>query len=561
MAFNTFRNMGRLNKIVRTLIRYRFGDIVSEIKLLPLLSAVDKVIFWGRKGKGLSVAVRLRMVLEELGPTFIKLGQVASTRADVLPVEWIEEFKKLQDSVPPFSFDEVRVVVEKSLGATIGDKFSTFDEAPVASASIAQVHLATLKDGREVAVKVKRPGIDTIIESDLSVMMFIARLLRRYVPAAKRYRPIEVVKEFGRIIRSEQDLAVEGANLARFHRIFKDNPDVDVPEVYWEYSSSSVLTMARIEGVPIDEVEAIAEYGVDIKEVAVRGIAAFFEQVFEHRVFHADLHPGNIFVGPRGNIIYLDFGIVGRLDRDLARYLATMLFHLIKRDYRRMATVHREMGLISKSVDIDEFEDTLRDISEPMFGKSLEHIDVSALLMKLILTAKRFNMVLQPNLLLLQKSMVIIEGVGRQLYPGINMWEVAKPLIYKWMIKEKVSPKSVIGKGKEGAREAVMTIGDVPFKVNTILERTINEELRIGFVHHRLEVLSGEVRVAGGKISGGLVAGALFLGSLIFAAFGGGEGGGGGDLWGVPVLSLLGFAGALAITIKTFSLRSDREEE
>ncbi|MCL4874217.1 2-polyprenylphenol 6-hydroxylase [bacterium] len=548
MAKSAYRDIGRLNRIVVTLIRYGFGSLARELRVLPPFVPAIERLFISRKAQGLSAPVRIRLVLEELGPTFIKLGQIASTRADLLPPEWVEEMKKLQDMVPPVPYEDVRKAVEGALKAPIGTKFASFDPIPVASASIAQVHYAELFDGTKVAVKVKRPGIERVIESDLSVMHTIAGLLDRYVPSARRYRPHDVVAEFERVIRNEQNLAAEGVNMNRFSEMFKGDPSIQIPRVFWDYSNEDILTMERIYGTPIDEVEALRNKGLDVKEVATRGLTIFFKQVFEHGVFHADLHPGNIFVRDDGAIIYLDFGIVGRIDRDLRNYLASMLYHLVRADYYRMAVVHREMGLISDDVSLSDFEDALRDISEPIFGRTLEQIDISGLLMKLIQTAKRFNMKLQPNLLLLQKSMVIIEGVGRQLYPDVNMWEVAKPLIYRWMARERLSPGRFVEKGRERMEDILDTAFDLPVNFNTLLRRALREDLRIGFVHHRLEEVTGELERAGRRIGGGLVVAALFIGASLVAVFSRD----GTTFLGLPLLSGAGYAAGAVIGYRLF---------
>jgi len=453
--------------------------------------------------------------------------------------------------VPPVPFDEVKKVVETTLKSPIGAKFASFESSPVASASIAQVHFAELFDGSKVAVKVKRPGIESVIESDISVMHTIAGLLEKYVAASRRYRPKEVVTEFERVIRNEQDLSVEGVNITRFYNIFKDDAQVQIPQVFWDYTTEDVLTMERIYGTPIDEVETLRAKGVDIKEVAVRGIGVFFRQVFEHGIFHADLHPGNIFVRDDGAIIYLDFGIIGRLDHDLRKYLASMLYHLVRADYRRMAAVHRDMGLIGEDVSLNEFEEALRDISEPIFGRKLEDIDIPGLLMKLIQTARRFNMTLQPNLLLLQKSMVIIEGVGRQLYPDVNMWEVAKPLIFKWMTREKFSPKAVVEKGREKLDEIIETAFELPTNLNTLVRRTLREEIRIGFVHHRLETVTDELESAGRRIGGGIIVASLVMGASIVAVLSQGPG----LFAGLPGLSWAGFIVAGVMGFRLFRKR------
>lgn len=512
----------RLYAIIASLTKYGFGGLVRELHVFPMFSFFRKALM-PKAGRGLSVAERIRLVLIDLGPTFIKLGQVASTRADLLPYEWIEELKKLQDDVPPFEYSEVEKIIKRTTGATIEENYRSFDETPIASASIAQVHFAILKDGTEVAVKVRRPGIEETIDADVAVMYTVADLFIKYVPVAKRYRPLEVIREFSRVIHNELDLSVEGGNLTRFKKIFKDDEKVKVPEVYWKLTTTDILTMERIHGVPIDEVEAIEAMGYDIKEVAERGIQAFFKQVFEHGMFHGDLHPGNIFVGKQGEIIYLDLGIVGRLDRNLRRYLANMLFYLVKEDYRKMAIVHREMGLISKDVDIVHFEEALRDIAEPIFNRKLDEINISTFVMKLIMTAKKFQMKLQPDLLLLQKSMVIIEGVGRQLYPGINMWEVAKPLIYKWMIKEKASPKAILERSGESIEEIADATLSLPRQVNTTLDRLLREDLRIGFIHHKLDPLANEIDNAGKMVAYGFIVSSLILGSTIIGVFAGPE--------------------------------------
>lgn len=548
-----FKNIKRLNQILVTLIRYGFGGIAAELRIFPLFAALERVFVSKKLVKDLPIPVRIRLVLEELGPTFVKLGQIASTRADLLPPDWINEFKKLQDMVPPFPFEDARKVVEKSLNAPIPAKFATFDEVPVASASIAQVHYATLLDGTPVAVKIKRPGIERIIESDLSVMHTIAQLLEKYIPASRRYRPQEVVNEFARVITNEQNLSIEGVNINRFYNIFKNESTIQIPHVYWDYTTEDVLTMERISGTPIDETDKIKAKGLDVKKIAHNGIELFFKQVFEHGIFHGDLHPGNIFVRDDGVLIYLDFGIVGRLDRNLRKYLASILFHLVRGDYYKMALVHRDMGLIGPGVDLHEFEEAIRDISEPIFGRTLEQINISALLMKLIQTARRFDMVLQPNLLLLQKSMVIIEGVGRQLYPDVNMWEVAKPLIYRWMIRERYSPKAVIEKCREQSEEIFDSIIELPGQVHKLLDRALKNELNIGFVNRRTDEVTEEIDRASRRIAGGVITGSLILGSFVAAIFIEG----GIKLFGFPILSIAGFLLSIYLGLRFFRKRPE----
>ncbi len=546
MTTRTLRNIKRLNKIAVTLIRWGFGGLVTEIRLLPFVSTIDKIFVSRKRFEGLSIPERIRKVLEELGPTFIKLGQIASTRADLLPSDWIQEFKKLQDMVPPFPFEAVKKTVERSLKAPIPARFKSFDPVPVASASIAQVHHAVLTDGTEVAVKVKRPGIGDMVDSDMSVMHIVAALLEKYIPASRRYKPKEVVSEFERVITNEQDLSAEGVNINRFYNLFNGNPDIQIPKVYWDYTTEEVLTMERISGTPIDEIETLKAKGIDIKTVAIKGLGLFFKQVFEFGVFHADLHPGNIFVRDDGVIIYLDFGIIGRLDSNLRKYLAGILYYMVRKNYYRMAMLHRVMGLIGDGVAIREFEEALRDITEPIFGRTLEQIHISSLLMKLLHAARRFDMTMQPNLLLLQKSMVIIEGVGRQLYPDVNMWEVAKPLIYKWMMREKFSPKAILGRGRERADDLVNAAIEVPVKMNNILNKALREDLRVRFVLERFDEVVDEIEYAGKRAAGAFLAGALVIGAAVVMAFPGRAR----TIFGMPVLSLAGFILAFILGIR-----------
>ncbi|MDH4227234.1 MAG: 2-polyprenylphenol 6-hydroxylase [Deltaproteobacteria bacterium] len=561
MAFTTVRNIIRLNQIARVLVKYGFGGLVAELGLAPVASFIGRITGIGIAAHRMPVPERVRKVLEELGPTFVKLGQVASTRADVLPPEWIEELKKLQDSVPPVSYAEAKKVVERAFRAPINEVYRSFDEVPVASASIAQVHYAVLNDSTEVAVKVKRPGIEKVVDADISVMYTVARLLKKHVSGAKRYRPIEIIDEFARVIHNELDLSIEGANATTFTRIFKDDTTVKVPEIHWSRTNTDVLTMERISGLPLDEIEKIKAMGLDVPTIANNGLRAFFKQVFDHGVFHADLHPGNIFIDKKGTIIYLDFGIVGRLDRELRYYLANMLFCLMKKDYRRMALIHREMGLIERDVDIHEFEHALMDLSEPVFGRSLQDIDISSLLMKLIHTARRFRMKLQPNLLLLQKSMVIIEGVGRQIYPDINVWEVAKPMIYRWVIKEKFSPFVHAERGREFAGEMSATLFDLPGQFHSLLSAAMKDDLKVGFVHHRLEEMTAGVRSVGRMAGGGMLAGALSIGGTLAMLF---SPSGVKTLFGLPLLGWALFAAAaftVAMTMRADKRPADNDED
>ena len=544
---STIKNINRLRQILNILIRHGFGELVSQLHIFRIYIIGKR--FFTPKAEDVrshrSTPERLRLALEELGPTFVKLGQLMSTRADWFPDEWSTEFKKLQDKVPPFPFEQVRELVEKELGKPLTEVYASFDITPVASASIAQVHFATLKDGRELAVKVRRPEIGKILDSDISIMYVIANLIVKYVPDWARFRPVEVVREFHKTIRQELDFTIEATRADRFRRNFKDDPEAYFPRVYWEYSSKKVLTMERISGIPIDEAEALKDAGFDLKEIAERGVRVFFRQALGDGFFHADMHPGNVFVGSKGEIIHVDFGIVGQIDDELRTYLARLLYYLMKRDFKAMAKIHRDMGLIGPNVDIREFEDALIDIAEPIFGKPLAEINVSALLWKLIETAKRFDMHMQPNLLLLQKSMVVVEGVGRELYPKLNVWAVARPFIFKLM-KKSIDPKAAVKKGYDTMIEMAEFTATLPSQLTSVFNKVINDRLRIEFAHLNLDELNARIDKTGDRLVYGMVIGALIVGSSIIVMAGKGP-----MLFDFPVFGLAGYsiAGVLGLRL------------
>lgn len=543
---STIKNINRLRQILNILIRHGFGELVSQLHIFRLYILGKR--FFTPKAEDVrahrSTPERLRLALEELGPTFVKLGQLMSTRADWFPDEWSTEFKKLQDKVPPFPFEQVRELIEKELGKPLTEVYASFDITPVASASIAQVHFATMKDGRELAVKVRRPEIEKILDSDISIMYVIANLIVKYVPDWARFRPAEVVREFHKTISQELDFTIEATRADRFRRNFKDDPEAYFPRVYWEYSSKKILTMERISGIPIDEAEALKAAGFDLKEIAERGVRVFFRQALGDGFFHADMHPGNVFVGSKGEIIHVDFGIVGQIDDELRTYLARLLYYLMKRDFKAMAKIHRDMGLIGPNVDIREFEDALIDIAEPIFGKPLAEINVSALLWKLIETAKKFDMHMQPNLLLLQKSMVVVEGVGRELYPKLNVWAVARPFIFKLM-KKSIDPKAVVKKGYDTMIEMAEFTSTLPSQLTSVFNKVIQNRLRIEFAHLNLDELNARIDRTGDRLVYGMVIGALIVGSSIIVMAGKGP-----MLFDFPVFGLAGYSIAGVLGLK-----------
>lgn len=430
----------RLVRIVFVALRYRLDELVLSSIRHPLAHGLLFIVRLGRRPKT-PRGVRLRLALESLGPIFVKFGQVLSTRRDLIPLDVAQELALLQDRVPPFPSDQAAACVQAALGESPHTLFKSFDTDPIASASIAQVHFAVLHDGREVAVKVLRPGMLRIIEKDLRLMRVLAGLVERLVPDGRRLKPREVVAEFNNYLHDELDLIREAANCSQLRRNFAPETGREnllmVPEVVWEYCTTTVFTMERMHGVPIRRVEQLRDMGVDIKHLARTGVEIFFTQVFTDGFFHADMHPGNIFVSDApetlGRYIALDFGIVGSLSEFDKNYLAQNFLAFFQRDYRRVAQLHIESGWVPEHTREEELEGAVRAVCEPYFDRPLSEISLGQVLLRLFQTSRRFNVEIQPQLVLLQKTLLNVEGMGRDLDPSLDLWETAKPYLEKWM--------------------------------------------------------------------------------------------------------------------------------
>nr|VFK48434.1 MAG: 2-octaprenylphenol hydroxylase [Candidatus Kentron sp. TC] len=435
---NRIRQALRLVYINIVLVRHGLDEIVFATHLFRPIRFLLYLLPWNWRRKPRAPrAVRLRMALEDLGPIFVKFGQILSTRRDLLPGDIAEELAKLQDRVPPFPGDQARLLIEKAYGHPLREVFAVFDETPIASASIAQVHAARLPDGREVVVKVLRPNIRRIIERDVGLLYSLAELAQRYWRTGRRLCPREVVAEYEKTILDELDLLREGASASQLRRNFQDSNDLYVPAVYWPQTRRDVMVMERISGVPISDREALERRGVDFKVLAERGVEIFFTQVFRHNFFHADMHPGNIFVSvatpENPTYIAVDFGIMGTLTLQDQRYIAENFVAFFNRDYRRVAELHIMSGWVSSDTRVEEFESAIRTVCEPIFERPLKDISFGHLLVRLFQTARRFDMEVQPQLVLLEKTLLNIEGLGRQLYPDLDLWKTAKPFLERWM--------------------------------------------------------------------------------------------------------------------------------
>jgi ubiquinone biosynthesis protein len=459
--------MIRLLRILAVALRFRL------YRLLPRFAPAQDA----RRG------ARLREALETLGPIFVKFGQVLSTRRDLLPLDIADELARLQDRVPPFDSAEARAEIERGIGRPIGEVFATFQADPVASASIAQVHLARLHDGAEVAVKVLRPGVERAIARDVALLETAAWLLERVWADGRRLKPREVVAEFAHHLEEELDLLREAANASQLRRNFEGSPLLAVPRVHWDGCSQRVMVMERMHGTPVSQVASLRAQGVDIPRLARAGVEIFFTQVFRDGFFHADMHPGNILVSPEGQYVALDFGIMGTLTGADKNYLAQNFLAFFNRDYRRVAQAHLDAGWVPAGTRIDDFEGAIRAVCEPVFARPLKEISFGKLLLRLFQTSRRFNVSIQPQLVMLQKTLLNIEGLGRELDPELDLWQTAKPFLERWM-GEQVGWR---GFARALAQEAPTWAATLP-QLPRLAHRLLAED-RLGALQRGLEAL------------------------------------------------------------------------
>ncbi len=519
----SLRVAGRMLTIHRVLVRYGLDDFVRATHLYRPL----RFFFWlspwtwftRRRG---TRAERLRLALEDLGPIFVKFGQVVSTRRDLLPPDIAAELAKLQDRVPPFPGDAATARIEDALGQPVSVLFRDFDRTPLAAASIAQVHAATLPDGRAVVVKVLRPGMRDVIGRDLEVLYTLAGLAEDYWPDSRRFRPRDVVAEYEKTILNELDLMREAGNASQLKRNFAGSPMLHVPEVHWELCRREVMVMERIHGVPVSDVERLRELGTDIPKLAENGVTIFFTQVFSHNFFHADMHPGNIFVdvsdpaNPRYAAV--DFGIVGTLDPRDQLYLAGNFIAFFERDYRKVAVLHIESGWVPAGTRVDELESAVRTLCEPIFNKPLKDISFGIVLLHLFEVARRFQMQIQPQLILLQKTLLNIEGLGRQLYPELDIWKTALPILRRWM-RERNSPRALFATLRAHWPDIAEAIRELPVIARRAVQRAYQDEIVIRTESASLDALRRELRRDRRRSDEVVAAAAVFVGGVIWLAF------------------------------------------
>lgn len=470
----------RLTQINIILLRNRLDTLVLSTKKFQPYSFIGYFNPWHWFGKSRPRGESLRIALEELGPVFVKFGQILSTRRDLLPDDIADELEKLQDAVPPFPGVKAKQILEMEYKKPVEEVFAKFDLIPFASASIAQVHAATLKDGKNVVIKILRPNIEKVIARDISLLASVASLTSKFLPHGNKLKLREVVGELEQSIIYELDLLHEGANASQLRRNFINSDLLYIPEVFWSYSSKNILVMERIDGIPVSDIKTLKEKGINLKKLAENGVEIFFTQVLRDSFFHADMHPGNIFVSKdnpaTAKYIAVDFGIMGTLSPKDQRYLAENLLAFFRRDYRRVAELHIESGWVSGKVRVDEFETAIRGVSEPIFERPLKDISFGKLLLKLFQAAREFHMEIQPQFFLLQKTMLNIEGLGRQLYPDLDLWSTAQPYIEKW-VRKQLSPKTLLTKIYHRGPHWVDKMLDLPDLIHTrLVQETINSK-------------------------------------------------------------------------------------
>jgi ubiquinone biosynthesis protein len=515
------RQLWRMLHIQRVLLKHGLDELVSATHLFRPLAWLRRIPGLGlrRAAREHPIGVRVREALIELGPIFVKFGQALSTRRDLLPREIAEELVKLQDRVPPFPGEQTRRQLAAAYRKPLEEVFARFDTEPLAAASIAQVHAAALPDGREAIVKVLRPGVRAQVRRDVELLHALAALADRYWSEVRRFRPREVVSEFDNTVMDELDLMREAANAAQLRRNFEASPLLYVPEVYWDWCRPGVFVMERIHGINIGETDRLRAAQVDMRRLAANGVEIFFTQVFRHNFFHADMHPGNIFVNvtdpSQPQYIAVDFGIVGSLNPRDQQYLAENFLAFFNRDYQRVARLHIESGWVAPGTRLDEIESAFRTVCEPIFNRPLKDISFGQFLVRLFTVARRFNMEVQPQLILLQKTLLNVEGLGRQLYPELDLWETAQPILEEWM-RERVSGRAIIERLREQLPEVGETIQEFPQVVQAILQRAAEGRLQVEVRHPGLEPLSEELRAGRRQGWFATTGAALLLGGVLW---------------------------------------------
>jgi ubiquinone biosynthesis protein len=553
----TYHNIQRLRNIANVLIKHGFGRIVDQLNLQRYISFGKRLITFKKyeTERGVyTVPERLRLAFEELGPTFIKLGQVLSSRPDLIPYDFANEFKKLQDAVPPFPASVAKKHIEEELHIPIHEIFSSFDDIPSAAASIAQVHHATLITGERVIVKVQRPGLRQMLDSDISILFYLATLVERYLPYGKLYNPTGIVEEFSKTIKRELNFNLEGSNAAKFKTNFEGDDTVYIPDVYWEYTTKDILTMERIEGIPIYEIKRLEEAGYDKRLIAKNGINAFLRQILEFGFFHADPHPGNFIIMENNKIGIVDFGMIGRIDEDSMESIANTFLSFVELDCNILVREYIRLGLLSEDINVKAFKSDLRDLIEPYHGMALRQVQAGKVFNDILQLAINYKARVPNDLILLGKTLLTIEGLAMELDPDITVIEEAKPFA-KNLIRKRLSPAYQVTKVYRTICDLSDVLKEIPGQFSHVLRKVMKDKLKIEFVHSGLDRLIRDMDKSSNRLSFAIIISAIVIGSSVVMLSGKEP-----LLFGFPMIGVIGYivAGLLGLWLAISILRSGR---
>jgi len=557
---STYKNIGRVRQIINVFLKYEFGHIIDQLRLHRYVSLRKRLKTFGQwpAVKAHTVPERLRMAFAELGPSFIKLAQLLSARPDLITAAYADEFKKLQDKVPPFPTEEAKKIIEEETRLPLYKVFAKFNDEPAAAASIAQVHPGTLLDGSAVIIKVQRPNIREQIETDIHILTTIAQLMEKHIPESRFFNPAGIVEEFSRTIRKELDFSEEAKNCLRFRRNFEGSPHVYIPKIYNEFTTEKILTMERIDGVRIDDISGIEGLGLDRKELAKNGVNAYFKMILEDGFFHADPHPGNIFAMSEGQIGFMDFGIVGRVTDDMKETMANTFLALLNKDFDRLIDQYIELGLVPEEVDLiafrKDFKADLVYFLEPLYGLTLKEINFAEYMDIVTHLAMKHNMKIPSDLLLINKAMLILENIGRELDPDFDFIAAAEPYASK-LVREKFSPSRIYEKTKKGLEEIGDFVVIFPRQMKQIIRKILKDDIHMKLTHIGLEKFIRDMDKSSNRIAFAMIVSAMILSSAIMHTAGVGP-----KIFGMSILALsaFGFAFLLGIWLIISIIRSGR---
>lgn len=548
--WNTYKNIRRIKQIVNVFLRHGFGQVIEQINLqrfIPLRKRLK--IFGGSKAvEKHTIPQRLRMAFSELGPSFIKFAQILSSRPDLITTAFADEFKKLQDEVPAFPSETARTLIREELGSPLPDIFREFENEPVAAASIAQVHNAVLKSGEKVIVKIQRPNIEEIIETDISILNSITRLMLKYIPESRYFNPEGIVNEFSRSVRKELDFMAEARNAMRFKKNFEGNEDVHIPAVYTDFLTEKVIVMERLEGVSIDDIEGIDALGLDRKEIANKGVNAYFKMIFEDGFFHADPHPGNIFVLEDGRIGLIDFGIVGWLTSELMENIANTFLAVLNKNFDRLVDLYMDLGIVTDEGNIEsfrrEFKNDLVYLMEPLYDMTISEVDFPAYLEALTKLVIKHGLQLPQDLLLIDKTILILDNIGRQLDPKFNAASAAEPYAAK-LVKDRMSPENIFKRARSDMTDISGILVNTPMQLNRLLKKTLRDDLSFKIDPVGMEKLILDIDRSSNRIAFSLIVAATIVGSSMLV-----QSDIGGKLFGLSTVGVIGFVFAFLLGLR-----------